>query len=65
MKGALIFLGLIVIVLGIVAGVYKTTQSHLLGLYTTTSSPYSNLAAPLIIGGVILIIIGAVVPRQK
>ena len=32
---------------------------------TTTSSPYSNLAAPLIIGGVILIIIGAVVPRQK
>jgi len=65
MKAALILLGVIVVLLGIGSGVYKTTQSHLLGLYTTSSSPYSNLAAPLIIGGVILVIIGAVIPHRK
>ena len=46
-------------------GFYKTTQSHLLDLYTTSSSPYSNLAAPLIIGGIILVIIGVVIPHRK
>jgi hypothetical protein len=65
MKAALILLGVIVVLLGIGAGVYKTTQSHLLDLYTTSSSPYSNLAAPLIIGGIILVIIGVVIPHRK
>lgn len=65
MKAALIILGVIVVLLGIGTGVYKTTQSHLLGLYTKSSSPYINLAVPLIIGGVILVIIGAVIPHRK
>jgi hypothetical protein len=69
MKILLIGLGFVAILLGIGAAVYTTTstQSHLFGLFSTshTSSPFQSLMIPLIIGGAILIIIGAVIGRSK
>jgi uncharacterized membrane protein YdcZ (DUF606 family) len=64
MKTAFIILGVVVVLLGIAAGAFSSSQSHLFGLYTTTSSPYKDLMVPLIIGGVILIVIGAVVSKK-
>ena len=65
MKVALIVLGLILIILGVGAGVFTSSQSQLFGLYTTTSTPYKEFMIPLIIGGAILIIVGAVIPAKR
>ena len=69
MKALLIVIGIVLILLGIGAGVYQTTttESHLFGLFSTssTSTPYQSYMVPLIIGGAVLIIVGAVIGRSK
>lgn len=65
MNKTLLIIGVVLIALGIFAGAYSTSQSHLWGAYTTTSNPYSSYSIPLIIGGVILIIVGAVIKKSE
>jgi len=49
--------GVVIIILGCIAGIYTKTQSYAFGLYSTTSTPYSLFSIPLIIAGIFLIII--------
>jgi len=69
MNKTLLIIGIIVLALGIFANIYSatTTQSHLFGLYSTSSNsnPYSSYSVPLLIGGIILIIVGAVMKEEK
>jgi uncharacterized membrane protein YdcZ (DUF606 family) len=65
MNKALIIIGVVLLAIGIVAGVFTSTQSHLFGLYSTTSTPYAAYMIPLLIGGIVLIIVGAVVGKKK
>jgi len=65
----LIITGIVFLFLGIFASAYSitTSQSHLWGLYSTstTSTPYYEYSIPLLIGGIILIIIPAVMKGGK
>lgn len=69
MNKTLLIIGIVVLALGILANVYSTTttESHLFGLYSTssTSNPYSNYSVPLLIGGIILVIVGAVMKEGE
>lgn len=69
MNKTLLIIGIVILALGIFANIYSstTTQSHLFGLYSTssTSNPYSTYSVPLFIGGIILIIVGAIVKESK
>ena len=65
MNKALIIIGVVLLAIGIVAGVFTSTQSHLFGLYSTTSTPYAAYMIPLLIGGIVLIIVGAVAGKKK
>ena len=69
MNQTLIIIGIVVVVIGLFAGIYTitTTEEHVWGLFTSTetSSPYANLSLPVLIGGIILIIVGAFVGNQK
>ena len=68
-SSSLIVIGIVFLVLGIFASIYSitTTQSHLWGLYSTSnaSTPYNTYSIPLLIGGIILIIIGAIIKGGK
>jgi uncharacterized membrane protein len=57
---ALGVIGIVLILLGIGAGVYQSTT-----LYFFTSTPYQSYMLPLIIVGAILIIVGAVIGLRK
>ncbi|PIN95730.1 hypothetical protein COU56_00665 [Candidatus Pacearchaeota archaeon CG10_big_fil_rev_8_21_14_0_10_31_9] len=59
----LLWVGIGLIVLGIFSGAYTTSQEHLWGLYNTTSTPYSTMAFPLLLVGIILIIVHFVKKR--
>ncbi|PIU29826.1 hypothetical protein COT07_04105 [Candidatus Woesearchaeota archaeon CG07_land_8_20_14_0_80_44_23] len=65
MNKSLIIIGIVLLVIGIVAGAFITTQSHLFGLYTTTSTPYAAYMIPLLVGGIILIIVGALTGKKE
>ena len=69
MNKTLLVIGIIILALGIFANVFSVTtpQSHLFGLYSTSSSsnPYSIYSVPLLIGGIVLIIVGAVMKEGK
>ena len=59
---ALILIGIVILLAGIAAGIYEETQTaDLAGLVitTTTDKPYQDYSIPLIVGGIILIIVGA------
>lgn len=64
MNKTLLIIGIVILALGIFANIYSetTTQSHLFGLYSTSSvsNPFSDYSFALLIGGVILIIVSAV-----
>ena len=65
MNKSLIIIGVVLLVIGIVAGIFTTTQSHLFGLYSTSSIPYAAYMIPLLIGGVVLIIVGVVTGKKQ
>ena len=62
---ALIAIGIVLLVAGFLAMNYveTTTQEHFWGWFQTSQSdkPYANLAIPLMIGGIVLVIVGAAV----
>lgn len=58
MNKILIYAGIIVLVLGILAGVYSVDQTALFGLISFTTAPYQAYMLPLIVVGVVLVIAG-------
>ena len=65
MNRILIAIGIVVAVVGVIAGAVVITTPQLFGLVETESTPYAQYMIPLIIGGMVLIIVGAVVPIKK
>lgn len=65
MNRIIIAIGIVVAILGVVAGALVITTPQLFGLVNTESTPYAQYMIPLIIGGMVLIIVGAVIPEGK
>ena len=65
MNVILVAIGVVVAIIGLVAGALVITTPQLFGLVTTSSTPYAQYMIPLIIGGLVLVIVGAVVPSKK
>lgn len=65
MKKSLVTIGVVLLAIGIIAGVFTTTQTHLFGLYSTSSIPYAAYMVPLLVGGIVLIIIGAMTGKKE
>jgi hypothetical protein len=64
MNVSLVAIGVAVAIIGLIAGALVITTPQLLGLVNTESTPYAQYMIPLIIGGLFLIILGAVVPSK-
>jgi membrane-bound ClpP family serine protease len=65
MNVILVAIGVVVAIIGLVAGALVITTPQLFGLINTESTPYAQYMIPLIIGGLVLVIVGAVVPSKK
>lgn len=65
MNRILIVIGIVVAIIGLVAGALVITTPQLFGLVTTSDTPYAQYMIPLIIGGLVLVIVGVVVPSKK
>ena len=65
MNTILVAIGVVVAIIGLVAGALVVTTPQLFGLINTESTPYAQYMIPLIIGGMVLIIVGAVIPSKK
>jgi hypothetical protein len=65
MNVILVAIGVVVAIIGLIAGDLVITTPQLFGLVTTSSTPYAQYMIPLIIGGLVLVIVGAVIPSKK
>jgi hypothetical protein len=65
MNVILVAIGVVVAIIGLIAGALVITTPQLFGLVNTESTPYAQYMIPLIIGGLVLVIVGAVVPNKK
>jgi len=65
MNRILIAIGIVFTIIGVIAGAIVITTPQLFGLVTTSDTPYAQYMIPLIIGGIVLIIVGAVIPSKK
>ena len=65
MNTILVGIGVVVAIIGLIAGALVITTPQLFGLVTTSDTPYAQYMIPLIIGGLVLVIVGAVVPSKK
>ena len=65
MNVILVAIGVAVAIIGLIAGALVVTTPQLFGLINTESTPYVQYMIPLIIGGMVLIIVGAVIPSKK
>jgi hypothetical protein len=65
MNVILVAIGVVVAIIGLIAGALVITTPQLFGLVNTESTPYAQYMIPLIIGGLVLVIVGAVVPSKK
>ena len=65
MNAILVGIGVVVAIIGLIAGALVITTPQLFGLVNTESTPYAQYMIPLIIGGIVLIIVGAVIPSKK
>ena len=65
MNVILVAIGVVVAIIGLVAGALVITTPQLFGLVTTSDTPYAQYMIPLIIGGLVLVIVGAVLPSKK
>jgi membrane-bound ClpP family serine protease len=65
MNTILVAIGVVVAIIGLIAGALVITTPQLFGLVNTESTPYAQYMIPLIIGGLVLVIVGAVVPSKK
>lgn len=64
MNKILIVIGVVVALIGLVAGALVITTPQLFGLVTTSNTPYAQYMIPLIIAGMVLIIVGVVIPSK-
>jgi len=64
MNVILVAIGVVVAIIGVIAGALVITTPQLFGLVTTSDTPYAQYMIPLIIGGLVLVIVGAVVPSK-
>ena len=65
MNAILVAIGVVVAIIGLIAGALVITTPQLFGLVNTESTPYAQYMIPLIIGGLVLVIVGVVVPSKK
>jgi membrane-bound ClpP family serine protease len=65
MNRILIVIGIVVAIIGVIAGAIVVTTPQLFGLVHTESTPYAQYMIPLIIGGMVLIIVGIMIPNKK
>jgi len=65
MNTILVGFGVVVAIIGLIAGALVITTPQLFGLVNTESTPYAQYMIPLIIGGLVLVIVGVVVPSKK
>jgi hypothetical protein len=65
MNTILVGIGVVVAIIGLIAGALVITTPQLFGLVNTESTPYAQYMIPLIIGGLVLVIVGAFVPSKK
>jgi membrane-bound ClpP family serine protease len=65
MNRILVIIGVVVAIIGVVAGALVVTTPQLFGLVNTESTPYAQYMIPLIIAGMVLIIVGVVIPERK
>jgi hypothetical protein len=65
MNRILIAIGIVVAIMGVIAGALVITTPQLFGLINTESTPYAQYMIPLIVGGLVLVIVGAVIPSKK
>jgi hypothetical protein len=65
MNAILVGIGVVVAIIGLIAGALVITTPQLFGLVNTESTPYAQYMIPLIIGGLVLVIVGVVVPSKK
>jgi len=65
MNVILVAIGVAVAIIGLIAGALVITTPQLFGLVNTESTPYAQYMIPLIIGGMVLIIVGIVIPNKK
>jgi hypothetical protein len=65
MNVILVGIGVVVAIIGLIAGALVITTPQLFGLVSTSDTPYAQYMIPLIIGGIVLIIVGMVVPSKK
>jgi len=64
MTRTLNIIAVVIIMIGVIAGVYTRTESGLFGI-TTTTKPYQDYMIPMVLCGVILIVVGLVTDRKK
>ncbi len=64
MNTILVAIGVVVAIIGVIAGALVITTPQLFGLVTTSDTPYAQYMIPLIIGGLVIVIVGAVVPNK-
>jgi hypothetical protein len=65
MNAILVGIGVVVAIIGLIAGALVITTPQLFGLVNTESTPYAQYMIPLIIGGLVLVIVGVVIPSKK
>jgi len=65
MNAILVGIGVVVAIIGLIAGALVITTPQLFGLVNTESTPYAQYMIPLIIGGLVLVIVGVVIPGKK
>ena len=65
MNTILVAIGVVVAIIGLIAGALVITTPQLFGLINTESTPYAQYMIPLIIGGLVLVIVGIAVPNKK
>jgi len=65
MNRIIIAIGIVVAIIGVIAGALVVTTPQLFGLVTTSDTPYAQYMIPLIIGGMVLIIVGVVIPENR
>ena len=65
MNTILVGIGVVVAIIGLIAGALVITTPQLFGLINTESTPYAQYMIPLIIGGLVLVIVGVVIPNKK
>jgi predicted ABC-type sugar transport system permease subunit len=65
MNRILVIIGVVVAIIGLVAGALVITTPQLFGLVNTESTPYAQYMFPLIIAGMVLVIVGVLIPERR